>query len=53
MISAHDIKRLKQSIIALPVKGGLKLRIGSTVKYAAPHEFGTRKATLQGGGRQA
>lgn len=34
-----DIEQAKKSITARPVKGGLKLRIGSTVKSAAP-EFG-------------
>ncbi len=50
MITDLDIKRLTQSITAksIRVKGKLQLRIGSTIKYAAPHEFGACRPIVLG-----
>ncbi len=50
MITDRDIKRLKQSVIlnVRRERGGLQVRIGSTTKYAGPHQFGAGRPFVLG-----
>ena len=53
LITVDERYTRRQSVEHRRIKGGLALRIGTTVKLAAQHQFGTRKATQRRGGSKA